>query len=760
MKPTIASKFALHRRKVVSFTLASAAVASIFSGVVPSSASALPSLRSTGANSASLIVRVDHGHLSDVKAALLKRGAVIDRSLSTIDSLVITVSRSASARAQVENLPGVDVVADDALLQPTNDSSIAAFRSGRNESSRRQPNHDGIATSKRPTATPTTGPRTTVTPTTLPATTVPATTLPATTLPATTVPAATAASTTTAPTTVPVTQVPIGSTPTTAVPTTAVPTTAVSTTTTSPVDPVSPVQTTTPTTTIEGDDPVDGEPSSVAKTQEQRDADTAEKRDEEVTQSRDAGSVESIARVTGARDLWKKGIIGRGVDVALIDSGVAAVPGSPTLVNGVDLSLDAGNANLRFQDGFGHGTHMAGIIAGHDPQVVNPAKAKGAFVGIAPGARVVNVKVGAMDGSVHTSQVIAGLDWVIQNSHANGMNIRVVNLSYGSAATPNWKLDPLAWAAEVAWRRGIVVVAAAGNEGAGHELASPAYSPQILAVGATEIENRRGGRGDYGIAPFTSSGTRRRPDLYVPGAHVVSLRVKGSFVDTFLARSNLSEQLTRGTGTSQATAVTSGLAALLFEAFPQASADQIKVLLTSTQDQAHGKRDAVTGIETSIDLGDAYRKVKRRGLPIVLPTNPFAECGATSCRGIGDGSAPFVQWAEASWNGNAWIGQQWSGQQWSGQQWSGSQWSGQQWSGQQWSGQQWSNNQWSGQQWSGAQWSGAQWSGAQWSGAQWSGAQWSGAQWSGAQWSGGQWSGAQWSGAQWSGEAWSSTWGL
>jgi serine protease AprX len=458
----------------------------------------------------------------------------------------------------------------------------------------------------------------------------------------------------------------------------------------------------------------------------------------------------SIARVTGARALWGRGYTGKGIDVALIDTGITPVTGAPSIAAGADLSLDAANPNLRFLDGFGHGTHMAGIIGGHDASVVRPQDAKNAFVGIAPGSRIVDVKVGAMDGTVHVSQVIAGLDWVVQNRYSNGMNIRVVNLSYGAPATPNWRFDPLAWAAEVAWRRGIVVMAAAGNEGPNHELASPAYSPNILAVGATEIETQRGGRNDYAIASFTSTGNRRRPDLYVPGSHVISLRVKGSFIDTFLAQSNISDQLTRGTGTSQATAVASGLAALLLEAFPSATPDQIKAILTSGPDKEHGKRDA-TGIETSIDVNDAV--TSRRNLPNIVPTDPFKDCGPTWCRGAGDGSPALVSWAQAAWNGTAWLGNQWTGNQWTGNQWTGSQWTGNQWTGNQWTGSQWTGNQWTGLLWNGSQWTGSQWTGSQWTGSQWTGSQWTGSQWTGSQWTG-----SQWTGSQWTGSAWSSLW--
>jgi serine protease AprX len=759
------------------------------SGVVPASlAAALPSLKSEGSNAKSVIVHVKPGQLSDVTEALTKRGARIDRSLAAIDSLVITIA--AEAQSSVAAIAGVDSVVDDLILQPSVPASTASVASV-------------VTTSIAPT----------------PATTNPsAANLAASTSPASTAPSTTSAPTSSAApaasavmsTTVPATKVPdvvITPSPQSAIAapivtsTTAAPAPIVVTSSTSSSVPPATVAITKMTEPDKAatdkaaaekaaikasedkaksdkakadkakadkdkadkdkadKDKAEVEKSNIEKSnKEKSDKDKAdkEKGDKEKAdkESTDAGSLESIARVTGARDLWKKGYTGKGVDIALIDSGIAPVPGAPTIVNGADLSLEAGKANLRFLDGYGHGTHMAGIIAGKDAGVTQPDKAKGAFVGIAPGSRVVNVKVGAMDGSVHTSQVIAGLDWIIQNRSANGMNIRVVNLSYGAPATSNWKLDPLAWAAEVAWNRGILVVAAAGNEGAGHELASPAYSPRILAVGATEVESARGGRGDYAVASFTSSGTRRRPDLYVPGAHVASLRVKNSFVDAFLAKSNVNDQLTRASGTSQATAVTSGLAALLFEAFPQANAEQIKALLTGASDKEHGRKDAITGIETSLDLGEALKQGLRK-LPAVAPIDPLAECGLTICRGIGDGSAPFVNWALSSWNGVTWLSNQWSANQWSSNQWSGSQWSSNQWSS-----NQWSSNQWSSNQWSGSQWSSNQWSSNQWSSSQWSSNQWSSNQWSSNQWSANQWSSNQWSANQWSGEAWLSVWGL
>ena len=407
-------------------SIALVALAATLSGVAPASAAPLPSLKGEGANAKSVIVHVKPGRFADVAEALAKRGARIDRALTAIDSLVITIA--SDAQASVAAINGVDSVVDDLVLQP-------------------------VAPVPTALATPVV-----VTPPVVPAVSVPV-----------------AITTPLVDTSTPV----AGRKDKVATDKAATDKVA---TDKAAADKAA---TDKAATDKAATDKAATDKAATAKSA----TDKAEKDKEEAAQSTDAGSLESIARVTGARDLWKKGYTGKGVDVALIDSGIAPVLGAPTIVNGADLSLDAGNSNLRFLDGYGHGTHMAGIIAGKDASVDRPEKAKGAFVGIAPGSRVVNVKVGAMDGTVHTSQVIAGLDWIIQNRQANGMNIRVVNLSYGSPATSNWKLDPLAWAAEVAWNRGIVVVAAAGNEGAGHELASPAYSPRILAVGATEPHN-------------------------------------------------------------------------------------------------------------------------------------------------------------------------------------------------------------------------------------------------------------------------------
>jgi serine protease AprX len=188
----------------------------------------------------------------------------------------------------------------------------------------------------------------------------------------------------------------------------------------------------------------------------------------------DAGSLYSTTVATGAQGYWKAGFTGKGIDVAVVDTGTAPVPGLATagkLVNGPDLSFESQAPNLRYLDSYGHGTHMAGIIAGRAGAAVSGKYAGDStnFLGMAPDARIVSVKVADAMGAADVSQVIAAIDWVVQHKNAGGLNIRVLNLSFGTNTSHPSTIDPLCHAVEQAWRKGITVVAATGNGGLLHD---------------------------------------------------------------------------------------------------------------------------------------------------------------------------------------------------------------------------------------------------------------------------------------------------
>jgi serine protease AprX len=469
-------------------------------------------------------------------------------------------------------------------------------------------------------------------------------------------------------------------------------------------------------------------------------------------------------RHTGAADFWEAGLTGAGVDVALIDTGVVPVDGltySGKVIDGPDLSFESQADNLRYLDTHGHGTHLAGIIAGraNDAAIVQKSDTKH-FLGMAPGARIVNVKVGDAHGAVDVSQVIAAIDWVIQHKNDNGMNIRVINLAYGTDSIQPYEIDPLSHVVEQAWNAGIVVVVAAGNDGNAAPLRNPAHDPFVIAVGSYDpIQGSSGG----GASSFSSCGTPERfVDVVAPGRSIVSLRSPGSYADVFHGEAIVADHFFLGSGTSQAAAVVSGAVALLLEQRPDLTPDQVKQILTHESAryldgvpyncQGAGALDLGTALTAptptsrssaqtyeasdgtgSLEAARGSDHIYDEGVPLegeqdimTSPWTPYA-C-VTRWEGAGKNKVATTT-CDSKWMGGDFNGASWSGASWSGASWSGASWSGASWSGASWSGASWSSKTWSGASWSGASWSGASWSGASWSGASWSGASWSGLSW-------------------------------
>jgi serine protease AprX len=474
--------------------------------------------------------------------------------------------------------------------------------------------------------------------------------------------------------------------------------------------------------------------------------------------STDPYSMQNITAADGAQAWWQAGYTGKGVDVALIDTGVAPVAGLSApgkIVNGPDLSLESQNPQFRYVDTNGHGTFMAGIIAGNDGQ-------PGGFRGVAPDARILSVKVGDADGGVDVSQVIAAIDWVVQHRHDNGMNIRVINLSYGTNSSQAYGVDPLAYAVEQAWKAGIVVLAAAGNSGfqkysTAQGLADPAYDPQIIAVGASDTMGTPAVNDDQ-VASFSANAAScasscRPPDLIAPGAHLQSLRDPGSYIDQNNPGAVLGTQYFRGSGTSEATAFTTGAVALLLQKYPSLTPDQVKAMLTSSCDslpsfnwkaQGCGELNLNRLLSATPPLSAPQFNAPSTGAGLLeasrgtdhISMNGVVLQGEQDIFGQPFNSTVMaaLEATGSSWSGGTWNGSSWSGSSWSGSSWSGSSWSGSSWSGSSWSGSSWSALSWSGNSWTGSSWSGSSWSGSSWSGSSWSGSSWSAGAWLGASW--------------------------
>ena len=450
----------------------------------------------------------------------------------------------------------------------------------------------------------------------------------------------------------------------------------------------------------------------------------------------DPYSMQAITAADGAQSWWDAGDTGQGVDVALIDTGVAPVPalsGDNKIVNGADLSFESQDPSLQYLDTNGHGTFIAGIIGGNDGQ-------PGGFRGVAPDSRILSVKVGAANGAVDVSQVIAAVDWVVQHRYDNGMNIRVINLSYGTDSTQPFVVDPLAYAFERARRAGIVVVTAAGNTGIGSGLADPAYDPWLISVGAANTEGTPSMSDDQPAsfsagASCTGSFTMRcrAPDLLAPGVHMQGLRDPGSYIDQNNPNAALGDQYFRGSGTSEAAAYVTGAVALLLQKYPQLTPGQVKQMLDESADYLAGYPASSQGAG-ELDLNalltdDPPNRASQPYFPSFGTGSLEAARGSNhlSLGGVvlqgnqdifgqpfNSARMAFLEAMGSSWSGGTWNGSSWSGNSWSGNSWSGSSWSGSSWSGNSWDGSSWSGSSWSGSDWSGSSWSGDGWLVASW----------------------------------------------
>jgi serine protease AprX len=474
----------------------------------------------------------------------------------------------------------------------------------------------------------------------------------------------------------------------------------------------------------------------------------------------DPGALYTIENAIGARKVWaqtdsaKRQITGKGVTVALLDSGTAPVPGlnsTGKVTYGPDLSIE-GNGVLVDHDTYGHGTHMAGIIAAHDPAVLTaqtiPTLDPAVQLGVAPDAGLLSLKLATTDGSTDVSQVIAALNWITEHQTSqDGSKVRVVNLSFGTATVQPYQLDPLAAAAENAWRHGLVVVVSGGNDGnATGRLTDPAIDPYVLAVGASDGLESVAGWQKPSVAAFSNGGSAsRHVDLVAPGTSIASLRDPNSFVDVNHPEGRVAGDTTgrlfRGSGTSQAAAVVSGAVALLLQAHPAMTPDQVKVALVTSATPMTASAtlagagqlnvalamDVVNRVTTSkpavvqsfpISTGQGSIQATR-GLNLMVDPLGLPVVGETDIQG--NPWVPALWWAKAStltsWSGGMWMKATWTGDGWAASvngllssRWSSSRWSSSRWSTSLWDSSRWSSSRWSFAMWSSSRWSESIWS--------------------------------------------------
>lgn len=276
------------------------------------------------------------------------------------------------------------------------------------------------------------------------------------------------------------------------------------------------------------------------------------------------------AQEVGARIANDTGYTGKGVGIAILDTGIYPHQDLVRPKNRIVAFKDFINNRQTPYDDNGHGTFVAGVAAG------NGYLSGGKYRGIAPDASLIGVKVMDENGSGDSSDIIAGMQWVVNNK--DKYNIRVLSVSLGAKPGSVTKFDPLAVAVDAVWDKGIVVVVAAGNSGPRQNtITTPGISSKVITVGAVD-DKRTIEYEDDKMADFSSRGPVNRrlikPDLVAPGVNISSLATNKEYRGTRLEE--MSEPYRNMSGTSVSTPIVSGAAALMLSMNDKLTPDEIK----------------------------------------------------------------------------------------------------------------------------------------------------------------------------------------
>ncbi len=431
-------------------------------------------------------------------------------------------------------------------------------------------------------------------------------------------------------------------------------------------------------------------------------------------------------KVVGSHPLQGDGITGDGVTVAVIDTGVTEVADLAGRI--VEVTNDNGEsqacANFSGEetcdDSYGHGTFVAGIIAG------DGASSNGKWKGAAPGADILSVKIAGYDGSADVSTLLAAIQWTV--SYRERYGIQVLNLSLGTDSSQSAQTDPLNYAVQKAWDAGIVVVVSAANLGPDAQtIAKPGDDPLVITVGATDDQGTVNPNDDA-VPNFASRGPTKadgltKPDITAPGAHIISLRAPGSAVDELFPW-YVDDAYRRGSGTSFSAAIVSGSVAQILQANPSWAPDRVKHAVKATAAETNASDDPMVvgagllAVDVAVTAAEGY---SNRGVTRSSGLGTLdASRGTVSVKVIAedpDGTlietiltgaltAQLLLYDPVSFTGYEWTAETWAISQWYGSNWNGSNWNGSNWNGSNWNGSNWNSTKKYGSNWNGSNWNG------------------------------------------------------
>jgi serine protease AprX len=440
---------------------------------------------------------------------------------------------------------------------------------------------------------------------------------------------------------------------------------------------------------------------------------------------------EGYSRIPAA---WDAGYNGSEVTVAVIDTGVW--PHADLTTASSKVTASTGNRLLEIStnpnasdalDHYGHGTHVAGIVAG------NGHDSGGRYLGVAPNALIVGVKVSDDLGNANEGDVITGLEWVYQ-ANQHGMHIKVINLSMQSNVAQSYHQSSLDAMVEKLWKSGVVVVVSAGNSTTGGAVNyAPGNDPFAITVGSLE-DNYQTDPAQSQMASWALYGTTQdgvaKPDVVADGSHVVSLLAPASQLFLSHPMNGVAGSYFKMGGTSMASPQVAGLAALALQKNPDASPNQVKRLIRS-HTTAWGSTAYTSWLGTGGGLADAGAVARADG------DDNVGVAGSQSYDALtGSVLAGGVWWTGGTWTNVGWSNVGWSNVGWSSADFAQGHWtvplpgglpvfSHPLWSNVGWSNVGWSNVGWSNVGWSNVGWSNVGWSNVGWSNVGWSNVGWS-----------------------------------
>ena len=370
--------------------------------------------------------------------------------------------------------------------------------------------------------------------------------------------------------------------------------------------------------------------------------------------------VAAYPAVVDALPVWSNPLApltGQGIGIAVIDSGVAL---HPDLGNRVIVSQNFNPNVTGNDDAYGHGTAVAGIIAG------NGTAGLGQYIGVAPQANLISLRVNDGTGGAPTSAIMNAILWAVVNR--NTYNIRVINLSLQASVQESYRTSPIDAAVEYAWLKGLVVVVAAGNSGPNSALYAPANDPYVITVGATDDQGTVATTDDT-LAGFSSFGVTQdgftKPDFVAPGRRIITTLAPNSSFALNYPSFLVGSQYIQLSGTSVAAPVVSGVAALYIESNPTVRPGQLKGVLLAT-----ANRLGVAG--SGAGYPDAQHAITYLGLignaDHGLDPNDYLKVLYMAAHSLT--VLPVVSWDSVSWDSVSWDTVSWDSVSWDAVIWS------------------------------------------------------------------------------------------